>query len=134
MTVYCIKCWLSGKKIWDPNQTTCNFFIFSNHWNSYFLLVVYCHILCIHRVYCYINVREYRKGNQKWTVQRNWQHRVHKTMKKQNKNTAHNVLDTTMRKQTQIIWSLLQTTGGKDEPNIILRGNRNGHHNTELRT
>jgi hypothetical protein len=26
----------------------------------------------------YINVREYRKGNQKWTIQRNWQHRVHK--------------------------------------------------------
>jgi hypothetical protein len=24
------------------------------------------------------NVREYRKGNQKWTLQRNWQHRVHK--------------------------------------------------------
>ena len=25
------------------------------------------------------------------------------------------------------------TTGGKDEPNIVLCGNRNGHHNTELR-
>jgi hypothetical protein len=25
------------------------------------------------------NVREYRKGNQKWTLQRNWQHRVQKT-------------------------------------------------------
>ena len=24
------------------------------------------------------NVREYRKGNQKWILQRNWQHRVHK--------------------------------------------------------
>jgi hypothetical protein len=30
-------------------------------------------------------------------------------------------------------WALLQTTGGKDEPNIVLFGNRNGHHNTELR-
>ena len=29
-------------------------------------------------------------------------------------------------------WALLQTTGGKEEPNIILCGNRNGHHNTEL--
>jgi hypothetical protein len=28
---------------------------------------------------------------------------------------------------------LLQTTGGKDETNIVLWGNRNGHHNTELR-
>ena len=26
-----------------------------------------------------INVREYRRGNQKWTIQRNWQHRAHKT-------------------------------------------------------
>ena len=25
------------------------------------------------------NVREYRKDNQNWTLQRNWQHRVHKT-------------------------------------------------------
>ena len=31
-------------------------------------------------------------------------------------------------------WALLQTTGGKDEPNIVLCGNRNGSHNTELRT
>ena len=29
-----------------------------------------------------INVREYRRGNQKWTIQRNWQHRVHKTQDK----------------------------------------------------
>jgi len=26
-----------------------------------------------------INLREYWRGNQKWTIQRNWQHRVHKT-------------------------------------------------------
>ena len=26
-------------------------------------------------------------------------------------------------------YALLQTTGGKDEPNIVLYGNRNGHHN-----
>jgi len=25
-----------------------------------------------------INVRKYRRKNQKWTIQRNWQHRVHK--------------------------------------------------------
>ena len=38
--------------------------------------------------------------NKKWTIQRNWQHRVNKT--KKNKNTTHYVLDTTIRKQTQI--------------------------------
>jgi hypothetical protein len=36
-----------------------------------------------------LNVREYWKGNQKCAIQRNWQHRVHKTQDedKQNKNT-----------------------------------------------
>ena len=29
-----------------------------------------------------IHVREYRRGNQKWTIQRNWQHRIHKTQDK----------------------------------------------------
>jgi len=48
-----------------------------------------------------INVREYRRrGNQKWIIQRNRQHRVQKT--KQNKNTTQYVLDTIIRKQTQI--------------------------------
>jgi hypothetical protein len=37
-----------------------------------------------------INVREYRRGNQKWKIQRNWQNRVHKT--KTNKTiTQHEV-------------------------------------------
>jgi len=33
------------------------------------------------------NVRENRRGNQEWTIQRNWQHWVHKTQDgdKQNK-------------------------------------------------
>jgi hypothetical protein len=35
--------------------------------------------------------------------QRNWQHMVNKTKKKQNKNTTQYVLDTTVRKQTQIM-------------------------------
>jgi hypothetical protein len=37
-----------------------------------------------------INVREYRRGNQKRTIQRNWQHRVHKTKKNKTK-TQHNM-------------------------------------------
>jgi len=54
----------------------------------------------------------------KWTIQRKWQHRVHK-MKK---NTTQYVLDTTTQINTNNVnntWALLQTTGGKDEPNII---------------
>ena len=42
-----------------------------------------------------INVREYRRGNQKCTIQRNWQHLVH-WIKDENKQ------NTTMRKQTEI--------------------------------
>jgi hypothetical protein len=40
-------------------------------------------------------------GNQKWTIQRNWQQDEEK-QKKTKKNTAQCVLDTSMRKQTQI--------------------------------
>jgi hypothetical protein len=49
--------------------------------------------------YVKINVREYRRGNQKKTIQINWQ----QDEQKQNKNTTQYVLDTTIRKQTQIM-------------------------------
>jgi len=70
-----------------------------------------------------ISVREDRRGNQEKTIQRNWPHMLHKTKKnkaktqhnteklatyvtqdeeKQSKNTTQYVLDTTIRKQTQI--------------------------------
>jgi len=39
-----------------------------------------------------INVREYRRGNQEWTIQRHWQHRVHKREEKQTKNTTRYAL------------------------------------------
>jgi hypothetical protein len=50
------------------------------------------------------NVRENRRGNQQWTIQRNWQHWVHKTQDedKQIKNTTQHALDTTMSKQTEL--------------------------------
>ena len=38
----------------------------------------------------YINAREYRRGNQSWTIQRNWQHRVQKTKNFKAK-TQHNM-------------------------------------------
>ena len=37
----------------------------------------------------YINGREYRRGNHKWIIQRNWQHSVHKTKKNKTK-SQHN--------------------------------------------
>jgi hypothetical protein len=35
-------------------------------------------------------VREYLWGNEKWRIQRNWQHRVHKAKKNKTK-TQHNM-------------------------------------------
>ena len=51
-----------------------------------------------------INVRENRRGNQQWEIQRKWQHWVHKTQDevKQIKNATQHALDTTMSKQTEI--------------------------------
>ena len=37
-----------------------------------------------------INVREYRRDTQKWTIQRNWSNMVHKTNKNKTK-TQHNM-------------------------------------------
>ena len=75
----------------------------------HFVLCVDCQFnyfsLIIHsfKKYNQINVREYGRTNQKWTFQRNWQHKIHKTKKNKTK-TQHNiVLDTGhYNKQTQI--------------------------------
>jgi len=56
-----------------------------------------------------ISVREYRRGNQKWTIQRNLQQRDHKT-KKHNRITTHFVLDITIHKHiTQRIQDMSPT-------------------------
>ena len=68
-----------------------------------------------------INVRRYQRANQKWTNQRNWQYRVE--MMKKKKYTAICVGHHFAQTNTQDIihvnntQALLQTTGGKDEPN-----------------
>ena len=49
-----------------------------------------------------INVREYRRGNQKRTIQRNWQQKEHKTKQNKQKNTTQYVLDNNICKQTYI--------------------------------
>ena len=38
-----------------------------------------------------IYVREYRKGNRKWPIQRNWQHWVQKTQEEDKKKQKHNI-------------------------------------------
>jgi len=38
----------------------------------------------------YINVKENRRGNQEWKIQRNWQHWVHKTQNDDKHKKTHN--------------------------------------------
>ena len=63
-----------------------------------------------------IHVSEYRSGNQNRTIQRNWQHRAHKTMKNKTKlNTlfvGHHYAQASTNNVNKT-WALLQTTGGK---------------------
>jgi hypothetical protein len=77
-----------------------------------------------------INVRECRRDNQKWTIQRNWQHRQRKTQHNMHWHHYAQINTNTVNKT----WTLLQTTGGKDEPSIVFKLKPNEHHNTELRT
>ena len=62
-----------------------------------------------------INVRENRRGNQEWIIQRNWQHLVHKTQAEKNKkkNTTHYALDTTIRKQSSQVTPIRYETSYK---------------------
>ena len=49
-----------------------------------------CYIYLIYSDESIITVRENRRDNQEWTIQRNWQHRVHKTKTNKTK-TQHNM-------------------------------------------
>jgi hypothetical protein len=49
--------------------------------NQYFLKTI------SHRYVLKLNAGEYRRGNRKWTIKRNWQHRVHKDEEKKTHNT-----------------------------------------------
>jgi hypothetical protein len=120
----------------------------------------------------YINIREYRRCNQKWTIQRKWQDREHKTSTNKTK-TQNNmcwtplcaiyvpllcVLPSEFRvvmsvtisayKRCSLCLYIQSFVGGpmsylrylcllahnvKTKRTTFVCGNRNGHHNTELR-
>jgi hypothetical protein len=42
-----------------------------------------------------INLRENRRGNQEWTIQRHWQHWVHKTQEEVKKNRNKGEINST---------------------------------------
>jgi hypothetical protein len=61
-----------------------------NIYTQIFTSILYLNVMCwTHYWLFYINVREYLRGNHKWTIQINWQHRVHKTKTNRTK-TQHN--------------------------------------------
>ena len=83
------------------------------------------------------NDREYRSGNTKWTIHRNWQLMSHKTKNKNQTKTSkkrtQRALDTTIRKQTQITlirhepsYKQLEV---KNEPTIVCM--RKSQHGTQ---
>ena len=44
-----------------------------------------------------MNIREKRRrGNQEWTIQKNWQHWVHKTQEEDKQNKNHNTICTNL--------------------------------------
>jgi hypothetical protein len=94
-----------------------------------------------------INIREYRRGNQKrlentkGAIKKGRSREIGNTeytkrrKTKQNHNTicvGHRYAQTNTNNVNKTC-TLIQTTGGKDEPNIFLCGNFNGRHNTEPR-
>jgi hypothetical protein len=95
---------------------------------SWRLYLMYCSAIKSFVYQEWINDREYRCGNQNRTIQRNRQNRVHKTKTNKTK-TQHSLCWTHHYAQTNTnnvnkICTFLQTTEGKDEPNIISCGNR----------
>jgi hypothetical protein len=65
-----------------------------------------------------INIREYWRDNQKWTIQRNWGHRVHKT-KKNKSRQKHNMICVGHHYMLTNTNNVNKTSGDKDEPNIV---------------
>ena len=87
--------------------------------------------------YNFITVREYRRGNQKWTIQRNWQNRVHKTNKNKT-NTKYNVCWTPQSQANtnngNKTWRSYKQLEVKTNRTLCSYRNRTEHNNTELKT
>jgi hypothetical protein len=76
-----------------------------------------------------VNVREHRRGNQNWTIQRNWKHWAYKTKKNKAQMFVGGLmsylhylclfgssLPLVVCRRTHVLFMLL-TTRGKDKPN-----------------
>jgi hypothetical protein len=83
-----------------------------------------------------INLREYRRAIKNGQSRETGEHKVHKTKTNKPKHNsicgAHHYAQANTN-NVYITRAFLETSGWKDEPNIGFCGNRNGHHNMELR-
>ena len=75
-----------------------------------------------------MNAVENWRGNANGTIQRNWQHMIHKT-KKSKTNTQHNMCWTPLWATTYTVnvnktWAIAKTTGSKGEQTSFICGNR----------
>ena len=67
------------------------------------------------------------RGNQEWTIHRHWQHCVQNTQDEDKQNKKHYTISVghhysqTNSNNVHTTWALLQTTGGKDKPNILCK-------------
>ena len=66
-----------------------------------------------------LSVRKHRSGNKKWTIQRNWQHRVHKTKNNTTRYCVGHHYAQTNTNNVNNTWTLTQTTGGKSYINNV---------------
>ena len=69
----------------------------------------------------YINDRKYRRGIQKWIIQRNWPHRRHKTTKNKQKHNicvGHHYTPANTNNVNKTC-ALLQPTGDKNKQSIV---------------
>jgi hypothetical protein len=84
---------------------------------------------------CCIDVREYRRGNQKWTIQRNCQHGYTRRRKTRQKHNiicdGHHYAPTNTNNVNKTSTLQLEVETNRTS---FLCGNGNGHHNAELRT
>jgi hypothetical protein len=93
-------------------------------------------------IYCNIhitvlnNVRENRRGNQEWTIHRNWQHWVHKTQNedKQSKNTTLKTTKTSNTDTTKNMGWNQGLTRGKQFLLLIRHPSCNSHSQDMLNT
>jgi hypothetical protein len=76
-----------------PVSLDCHYLIAPSVFSNVYLSCVLCTLCCQFLWIVIIQIM---------TIQRNWQHRVHKTQEKQNKDTTQYVLDTTIQKQNEI--------------------------------